>query len=87
MVDRCLSRLASEGIQRCSIHLIVDNESGAEFWRRIGWRNGPISVSWHEIYEPFRYPCLGIAARLPISRILIELTTEARRHREEEEEH
>ncbi len=38
MVERCLTRLAAAGISRCSIHLVVENESGAEFWRRIGWR-------------------------------------------------
>lgn len=38
MVDRCLSKLASEGIARCSIHLLVDNNDGAAFWRRTGWR-------------------------------------------------
>jgi ribosomal protein S18 acetylase RimI-like enzyme len=38
MVDRCLQRLQAIGIERCSIHLIVDNESGAAFWKQIGWR-------------------------------------------------
>jgi ribosomal protein S18 acetylase RimI-like enzyme len=38
MVERSLAGLAAEGIARCSIHLIVDNESGAAFWQKIGWR-------------------------------------------------
>jgi ribosomal protein S18 acetylase RimI-like enzyme len=38
MVDRCLARLKAVGIERCSIHLIVDNDGGAAFWQRIGWR-------------------------------------------------
>lgn len=38
MVERCLQRLHAAGIQRCSIHLIVDNVDGAAFWRQIGWR-------------------------------------------------
>ena len=38
MVERSLAGLAAEGIARCSIHLIVDNEAGAAFWKRIGWR-------------------------------------------------
>jgi N-acetylglutamate synthase len=38
LVERCLEGLAREGIARCSIHLIVDNDDGAAFWRRTGWR-------------------------------------------------
>lgn len=38
MVERCLVRLAEEGIARCSIHLVADNTAGAAFWRRLGWR-------------------------------------------------
>lgn len=38
MVERCLDRLKAVGIERCSIHLIVDNDDGAAFWKRIGWR-------------------------------------------------
>ena len=38
MVERCLQRLKALGIERCSIHLIVDNAQGAAFWQRIGWR-------------------------------------------------
>ena len=38
LVDHCLERLKAEGISRCSIFLIVGNESGEAFWRRTGWR-------------------------------------------------
>lgn len=38
LVEHCLAKLAAEGIARCSIFLIVGNDSGAAFWRRIGWR-------------------------------------------------
>jgi ribosomal protein S18 acetylase RimI-like enzyme len=37
MVDHCLGQLASEGIQRCTIFLVADNESGREFWKKSGW--------------------------------------------------
>lgn len=38
LVERSLAGLKAAGIQRCSIFLIVDNESGEAFWRRVGWR-------------------------------------------------
>jgi len=38
IVERCLQRLKAIGIERCSIHLIVDNDGGAAFWKQIGWR-------------------------------------------------
>lgn len=38
MVERSLARLREEGIRRCSIHLIVGNEVGEKFWKKIGWR-------------------------------------------------
>lgn len=38
LVEHCLTRLAREGIARCSIHLFADNDGGAEFWRQTGWR-------------------------------------------------
>ncbi|HUE73958.1 MAG TPA: GNAT family N-acetyltransferase [Pirellulaceae bacterium] len=41
LVDRCLARLAEEGIRRVSIHLFTDNDGGAAFWRQTGWRARP----------------------------------------------
>ena len=41
LVDRCLARLAEEGIKRCSIHVFDDNDDGTAFWRRTGWRERP----------------------------------------------
>jgi len=38
IVERSLARLAAEGIARCSIHLLVDNDCGEAFWKQIGWR-------------------------------------------------
>lgn len=38
MVERCLAGLAKEGIARCSIFLVADNDEGAKFWERSGWR-------------------------------------------------
>lgn len=38
IVDRCLQLLTAEGIQRCTIFLIADNEAGKTFWLNHGWR-------------------------------------------------
>jgi len=38
LVERSLAGLQAEGIQRCSIFLIVGNQAGEAFWTRIGWR-------------------------------------------------
>jgi ribosomal protein S18 acetylase RimI-like enzyme len=38
LVDRCLARLAEAGIRRATIFLVVENDGGARFWQRIGWR-------------------------------------------------
>jgi N-acetylglutamate synthase len=38
LVERSLEKLQAEGIRRCSIFLIVGNEPGEAFWKRIGWR-------------------------------------------------
>jgi len=38
LVERSLAGLHAEGIRRCSIFLIVGNEPGEAFWKRIGWR-------------------------------------------------
>lgn len=38
LVTRSLDRLREQQIARCSIHLIVGNEIGERFWKKIGWR-------------------------------------------------
>jgi len=38
IVDRCLQLLTREGIQRCTIFLIAENETGKTFWLNHGWR-------------------------------------------------
>lgn len=38
IVDHCLHLLQQEGIQRCTIFLIADNEAGKTFWLNHGWR-------------------------------------------------
>lgn len=37
MVDHCLNLLKAAGIQRCTIFLVADNESGKTFWLNHGW--------------------------------------------------
>jgi N-acetylglutamate synthase len=38
MVDRCLALLTQLGISRCTLFVVADNEEGAAFWKRTGWR-------------------------------------------------
>jgi N-acetylglutamate synthase len=38
LVEHCLARLKEQGISRCSIFLIVGNQVGEAFWKRINWR-------------------------------------------------
>jgi N-acetylglutamate synthase len=38
LVEHSLAGLKEAGISRCSIFLIVGNETGEAFWKRIGWR-------------------------------------------------
>ena len=42
IVERCLSALKEQGIQKCHIFVLADNEGGKKFWTSIGWheRNG-----------------------------------------------
>jgi N-acetylglutamate synthase len=39
IVEDCLSRLASAGIQKATIVVYSHNESGQKFWRRAGWKD------------------------------------------------
>jgi len=38
IVEHSLARLKDHGISRCSIFLIVGNQVGEAFWKRVGWR-------------------------------------------------
>lgn len=38
MVARCLEQLRAEGIRRCTIFLISENDEGEVFWKNCGWR-------------------------------------------------
>lgn len=37
LTDRCLSALREAGIGWCNIVVLVENETGQEFWQRTGW--------------------------------------------------
>lgn len=37
LIERCLARLRSFGIQKCNIFVYADNDDGSGFWRRNGW--------------------------------------------------
>lgn len=37
MVDRCMQQLKVEGIDKCHIFVIDNNEVGNQFWTRNGW--------------------------------------------------
>lgn len=38
LVEACLAKLGSSGIQKCNIFLFSDNEPGEGFWKHIGWK-------------------------------------------------
>ncbi len=38
LVEHSLDKLKEAGISRCSIFLVVGNEPGEAFWKRMGWR-------------------------------------------------
>lgn len=37
LVTRCLSLLGAEGIQKCHVFVLGDNEEGRIFWEKSGW--------------------------------------------------
>lgn len=37
MVNRCLSKLTEEGIDKCHIFVLDNNDVGNQFWSRTGW--------------------------------------------------
>jgi putative acetyltransferase len=41
LVERCLSGLAEEGIDKCHLFVFASNTQGREFWLGCGWRERP----------------------------------------------
>lgn len=39
LVNQCLANLSREGIARCNIRVYINNDNGAAFWRKLGWRD------------------------------------------------
>ena len=37
LVQRCLAALRTQGMRKCHIFVIADNEHGKKFWTRVGW--------------------------------------------------
>lgn len=37
LVQTCLDALQAQGIEKCHIFVIADNQEGLNFWQRIGW--------------------------------------------------
>src|SRR5512136_1881568 len=35
--ERCLRGIAAQGMRKCHIFVMADNEPGKKFWRRTGW--------------------------------------------------
>lgn len=48
MVQRCLSSLKAEGLERCLIVVVEGNEAALRFWERVGYRRrhdlAPLSI-------------------------------------------
>jgi len=57
LVEACLVKLGSIGIQKRNIFLFSDNEPGEEFWKHIGWNErGDLKV----LQKPTPSGCSGI---------------------------
>jgi ribosomal protein S18 acetylase RimI-like enzyme len=37
LVQTCLDALQAQGIEKCHIFVIGENQEGLNFWQRIGW--------------------------------------------------
>ena len=37
LTETCLAALRKQGIMKCHIFVISDNEDGIQFWKKIGW--------------------------------------------------
>jgi ribosomal protein S18 acetylase RimI-like enzyme len=47
IVDRCLTALKEQGIEKCHLFVLGDNTDGMKFWENLGWqkRDGLILMS------------------------------------------
>jgi ribosomal protein S18 acetylase RimI-like enzyme len=56
LVERCLSALRAEGIEKAHLFVFEDNEGGRAFWQRLGWneRNDLITMSLYLTGGPAR---------------------------------
>jgi putative acetyltransferase len=41
MVERCMGKLAADGIDKCHLFVYARNQSGREFWKCTGWNERP----------------------------------------------
>ena len=41
LVESCLNRLASAGVDKCSVFVFAANATGRRFWERLGWIERP----------------------------------------------
>ena len=52
IVNRCLERLHAQGITRCNIFLLADNESGKIFWQHEGWKTRADVLLVQKLLDP-----------------------------------
>ncbi len=49
LVEKCVSALAADGIQKSYIIVFSRNESGQKFWQNLGWKTSDeFSLMWYE---------------------------------------
>jgi Acetyltransferase (GNAT) family len=70
LAARCVNALAAEGIDKCHVMVLADNNRAAAFWTRIGWAERPDIRLMSHIASGG-----GIRLRLPTSRAMIFLRT------------
>jgi N-acetylglutamate synthase len=38
LVERCIAKLAEVNVAKCNVFVYADNEAGARFWQRMGYK-------------------------------------------------
>ena len=65
LVECCLDALARQGLRKCHIFVLLDNEEGRRCWRRIGWEERTTLVVMSHDLGPAPAGAGGTAPSIP----------------------